>query len=861
MKRNLSKVLTLILALAMVLGVMTMGASAAFKDDAEITYKEAVEVAAAIGVINGNPDGSFDPDGILDRAGAAKLICYLLMGKNNAETLVGSGNFKDVPASHWAAGCIDFCVAKGYIAGMGDGTYDPNGTLTQIQFGKLLLCALGYDAQIQGYEGSDWATNVGVDMVKAGLVVDGVDLNAPLTREAAAQMILQTLEADMVRYSNKGTQITMSDGTKVVIGATAAATTYNAEAKDYHDAVADKDELLQFCEQYFPTLRKAVGEADSFNRPASYSWYVDTNKNGAYNTGKDTLVYTVAKAADYSATAKADALLAGSASVADLVTNLNTVLGLSGKAQLASTSYVAANAKFTVNGSTDKDGTLDNCDILTGDEVEVYVDSDKNITDVVITRYTLAKVKSVTALSASQIKANAVNDDEDVVNATSKVVLTYATSGAGTDTSALYNTKISGFNHVAGDYLLVALNSGNTEVLASKAVTTVEGTVAATKSSTYSINGTYYGIAADTVGTVSVLSNGSSGKWVLDAAGKLASEIDVTVKSADYAYVYRIVESNGVSADGIEGAKSYTAYVVLADGTKASYPVALNTTGTNVKGDTSGNIFGDLTKSKTGANTQAAVVAYTINSDGKFQVASASDTIKTVTAVVSKANAVLESGKYATNSTKFVFVEVGASKVDVTTIVGYKNVNISSTNITYVADKTGAASLVFVAGVPAAVDSTAGATLAVLVDAIPVVTGTGTTADPTMYNYSIIVDGKETTLSQKSALTWGAITAGDVFTYTLDSAGVATLTEVCAAGETVAAVIDANTIQTSTTGAIDLTNVTLYTLTIDTTATPTTYTVTAGATFSATAGTDGYNVKVYSTAAGVNTIFVINTVA
>ena len=130
-----------------------------------------------------------------------------------------------------------------------------------------------------------------------------------------------------------------------------------------------------------------------------------------------------------------------------------------------------------------------------------------------------------------------------------------------------------------------------------------------------------------------------------------------------------------------------------------------------------------------------------------------------------------------------------------------------------------------------------------------------------MYNDSIIVDGKETTLSQKSALTWGAITAGDVFTYTLDSAGVATLTEVCAAGETVAAVIDANTIQTSTTGAIDLTNVTLYTLTIDTTATPTTYTVTAGATFSATAGTDGYNVKVYSTAAGVNTIFVINTVA
>ncbi len=53
-----------------------------------------------------------------------------------------------------------YCVSEGIIAGMGDGTFAPTANVTGYQFAKLLLTALGYDADIEGYTGSQWAVNV-----------------------------------------------------------------------------------------------------------------------------------------------------------------------------------------------------------------------------------------------------------------------------------------------------------------------------------------------------------------------------------------------------------------------------------------------------------------------------------------------------------------------------------------------------------------------------------------------------------------------------------------------------------------------------------------------------------------------------
>ena len=98
--------------------------------DANISYKEAVDVMSAIGVINGYEDGSFQPDGVLTREEAAKLICTLLLGDGSDKLGTTSSSFTDVASTRWSSPYIEYCNSLGIIAGNGDGTFAPNGELT-----------------------------------------------------------------------------------------------------------------------------------------------------------------------------------------------------------------------------------------------------------------------------------------------------------------------------------------------------------------------------------------------------------------------------------------------------------------------------------------------------------------------------------------------------------------------------------------------------------------------------------------------------------------------------------------------------------------------------------------------------------
>lgn len=75
-------------------------------------------------------------------------------------------------------------------------------------FAKMCLVALGYNADSEGYVGTDWAINVAADAVNAGISPSGLVLANLISREDAAQMAFQTLEADMVTYTGSGTTYT-----------------------------------------------------------------------------------------------------------------------------------------------------------------------------------------------------------------------------------------------------------------------------------------------------------------------------------------------------------------------------------------------------------------------------------------------------------------------------------------------------------------------------------------------------------------------------------------------------------------------------------------------------------------------------
>ena len=111
--KNLKKVLALALAIALSL---TMFAGAAFTDQEEINKTEAVDTLVALGVINGMPDGSFNPDGNVTRAEMAKMIYAVRMrGNTDAGNFAGlSTSFTDL-YDDWYRGYVKWAQAAGII--------------------------------------------------------------------------------------------------------------------------------------------------------------------------------------------------------------------------------------------------------------------------------------------------------------------------------------------------------------------------------------------------------------------------------------------------------------------------------------------------------------------------------------------------------------------------------------------------------------------------------------------------------------------------------------------------------------------------------------------------------------------------
>lgn len=192
--RSLKKTLTLALVFVMAIGLLSAGA-VDFTDADDIQYAEAVEVMTGIGAINGYPDGTFNPDGLVTRAEAAKLVTYAILTPNVAEYLPkGTSSFDDVPANHWAAPYIEYCVSQGIVNGRGNGKFDPNGNVTAYELAKMLLVAAGYGRNNE-YVGATWSLNVAIDAHDKGIFTGTQADNyaAPATREEAALYVFNGL--------------------------------------------------------------------------------------------------------------------------------------------------------------------------------------------------------------------------------------------------------------------------------------------------------------------------------------------------------------------------------------------------------------------------------------------------------------------------------------------------------------------------------------------------------------------------------------------------------------------------------------------------------------------------------------------
>ena len=206
--RTLKKVLALSLVFAM---AFTMMAGAAFKDQDKIdsSLTDDIQLLTALGVFQGDENGNFNPTDNVRRSEAAKMI-YVL--KNNgvddgAVAFQGVSKYSDVPVGHWAEGYINYCTNLGYMGGWqenGVQKFDPNGNVTGVELMKMLLCMIGYKADVQGYTGNGWQTNVLVDAATSGLSVEFTpSVYSATPRQWTARLMTNAINAPYVSY-NRG---------------------------------------------------------------------------------------------------------------------------------------------------------------------------------------------------------------------------------------------------------------------------------------------------------------------------------------------------------------------------------------------------------------------------------------------------------------------------------------------------------------------------------------------------------------------------------------------------------------------------------------------------------------------------------
>ena len=372
----MKKFLSLVLALVMTMSLVTVSAGAKdFTDSSKINYDEAVDVMSAVKVIDGYTDGSFNPSTTLTRGAAAKIICNLILGPTTASALVAdAAPYKDVPTNHTFAGYIAYCQKTGIISGYADGSFKPANSLTGYAFMKMLLGALGYKAEQEGYTGANWSINVAKRALNIGLADDLVGyFNGvkAVNREEACLYAFNALQATMVEYEKNST-VTVGN---ITIKDTSDAKEMTCVKGSGNDGNIDKDGKVQFAEKYFTDLKLEEG-SDDFGRPAN-TWKVKKDEVGTFANRGD-LVATYTKKAT-----KADIYSAVGKTVYDDLTDTKDPATLTvwfdGEKTVVKTADV--DSYIEKNNSGKSNGTAN------GDLTEVYVDDDNNVTIVTIRTY------------------------------------------------------------------------------------------------------------------------------------------------------------------------------------------------------------------------------------------------------------------------------------------------------------------------------------------------------------------------------------------------------------------------------------------------------------------------------------------
>lgn len=717
---NLKRVLSVGMASTMVLGMMATASAASFNDFTdkdEIVNKDAVSMVTELGIIAGLPDGSYGATQNIDRASFARLICVTLNGGKEPTLGNLTTSFTDTKG-HWAEKYIAYCVQQGIIAGKGNNTFAPSAQVTGSEAAKMLLVAVGYNTTYEGIGGATWQVSTDVLANQVGLYkgLETINTSAALTRDQAAQMIYNALNAEMVKY-----EIVPGVSTNGQIVA-------NTQRQETGETLLEKAFKAVKVEGVVLANEYAAVKGSVQDEGKTYVQLNDApkglNSTGAFKVSTDldmvgkTVTMFVQPDANSTQTSKAtvlgNALESDTNKVAVLTAGKDSAKKIADylddnnlKTNSSTEWYVNYAIRTTGSGDSTKNDPLTTNEA--GKELTFIDNNDDGVVDYALQLVkTFGKVTSYNDSKDGTINVSAVNPADSI---------TY---------KSLSSTKaakdINGFADVKKDDYVFFYKIGNKEFV--EPAKSVEVTVSSIKGAKVTADDTTY----EQSGLVKFVNE--DGDKVLKDAVDLGDKVTFYLDNAGYV-VYTDAEAAAdeylkvLAVDSFSSVSGYANTKILkTDGT---------TEVVNAYYDNAG------TKEKPG---DGKIYAYSVNSKGVYKLVLTDLTEKSINSTtIEKGKTQIKSDVLANAQTVFV-IDRGNDVYTVYTGIANVPKEITVKTGSAIVDKNNIAKAVFISDS----DMTGSTEGVYVLDKNPTVTGT---SDDKTYTYDVIYKGEKTTLTSE----------------------------------------------------------------------------------------------------------------
>lgn len=154
-------------------------------------YSEAIEFISGLGIVSGYPDGTYKPEGILNRAELLKILIEAKYESTEFEPYANFNCFNDVGAGNWATKYICFAKDKGIVAGYPGNVFKPGQEITFVEALKIAMEVFDYPYS----QNEPWYKDIVINASYYNFIpLDIVAFDQKLTRGQMAELVTRILK-------------------------------------------------------------------------------------------------------------------------------------------------------------------------------------------------------------------------------------------------------------------------------------------------------------------------------------------------------------------------------------------------------------------------------------------------------------------------------------------------------------------------------------------------------------------------------------------------------------------------------------------------------------------------------------------